>query len=100
MLLDDSLQHFRRDVVVPDAFRIDDGDGTLLADPQAVRLGAIDAMLPRQQAQIRKSLFQIIPGKDGGISGGTMRLGLVRAKENVAADPPNLQVGCDLSQTL
>ena len=99
MLLDDSLQHFRRNVVVPDAFRIDDGDGTLLTDPQAVRLGAIDAMLARQQAQIREAFFQIIPGNDGDISRGAMRIGLVRAKENVATDLPNLQVRCNLSQT-
>ena len=100
MLLDDSLQHFRRDVVIPDAFRIDDGDGTLLADPQAVRLSAIDAMLARQQAKLREALFQIIPGNDGDIPGGAMRLGRVRAKQDVASDFPNLQVRCNLSQTL
>lgn len=57
-------------------------------------------MLAHQQAQISEALFQIIPGNDGDISGGAMRLGLVRAKENVAPDLANLQVRCNLSQTL
>ena len=57
-------------------------------------------MLAHQQAQISEALFQIIPGNDGDISGGAMRLGLVRAKENVAPDLANLQVRGNLSQTL
>lgn len=57
-------------------------------------------MLAHQQAQISEALFHIISGNDGDISGGAMRLGLVRAKQNVATDLPNLQVRCNLSQTL
>ena len=48
MLLDDPLQDLRRAAPVPDPFRIDDRYRSLLADAQAVRLGAVDAALARE----------------------------------------------------
>ena len=45
VLLDDPFEHRRVAVVVPGPFRIDDGDGSLLADAQAIGLGAVDPAL-------------------------------------------------------
>lgn len=45
MLLDDTLEHLGRAGVIPDAFRVDHRDRAVPAHPQAIRLGAGDAVL-------------------------------------------------------
>ena len=54
----------------------------------------------RSKAKLREALFQIIPGNVGDLPGGATRLGRVRAKQDVASDFSDLQVRCNLSQTL
>ena len=44
VLLNNALQHFGRRGVIPDAFRIHDGDGAAFADAQTVGLGAVHAV--------------------------------------------------------
>src|SRR5579872_7461424 len=86
MFLDDSLQHFGRRRVIPDTVGIDDCDRPLLADPQAVGLGAINAVFTLQEATLSKPLLQIIPGDVGDLAGSAFRIGLVGAKKDVAAE--------------
>ena len=48
VLLNDSLQHLGCEGPVPDAIRVNDRHGSLLADLQAVSLGSIDAALSNE----------------------------------------------------
>ena len=93
MLLDDSLQGFGGGGVVPDAFGIDQGDGALLADAEAVGLGAIDAV---EEAEFGQAALEIVPGFKAGFFGAALGIGLVAAKENVAADSGDASSGGDL----
>ena len=46
--------------MIPDAFRIDHGDGAVEADAQAVRLGAIDLAVLRQ-VEFDEPLLEVLP---------------------------------------
>ena len=62
VLLNNPLQHGRSAGVVPNPFRIHDGNGALLADPQAIRFGAIHAVVRLRQAQFLQTLLEVVPG--------------------------------------
>ena len=68
VLLDDALQGLRRGGMVPDAFGIDHGDGTLFADAQAIGLGPVDAV---EQAQLGQTALEILPGFAGRLPGNS-----------------------------
>jgi hypothetical protein len=52
VFLNDAFQECRRNGVVPDSFRINDGYRSLVADPQAVCFGAIDRSVRSSQAKL------------------------------------------------
>jgi len=61
MFLDDAFEHIGSDGVVPDSVRIYDCDGSLLAYPEAVGLGTINAILAFGEIQFFESALQVIP---------------------------------------
>src|SRR5690606_15065149 len=80
VLLDDALEDLVGGGMVPGAFGVDDGDGTLLADAQAVRLRPVDARLALNEAQLGQALLQVVPGCDRFGLRGALGLGLVGAQ--------------------
>src|SRR5437667_12649685 len=61
MHLDDSLQHFGRAGVVPNRFRIHDGDWSLGAHAQAIHFASIDQWLRPGQVEFFQPPLQIFP---------------------------------------
>ncbi len=61
MLLNNPFQHGRRDRVVPGAIGIHNCNRALLANAQAIRLGAVYGMLGLRQAQLLQAPLQIVP---------------------------------------
>jgi hypothetical protein len=61
MLLDNTLERVRPAAVVPGSFRVDDGDRTGLAYPQAIGLGPVNASLLREP-HLFQAAFEKIPG--------------------------------------
>jgi len=98
MLLDDPLDHFRRDRVIPGSFRVDHRYGTLLADAQAIRLRSVNTLIAGQQTQLSQAPFQILPGFESCFLRRALRLGLIAAQKYVAADAANLQALRNLNQ--
>ncbi len=84
LLLDDALEDLRRASPVPDALGVDERDRALLADLQAVRLGAVDAARSNQ-AEFDEAALQEFPGFQAFRFARTLRLGLIAAEEDVAA---------------
>ena len=90
MFLNDPLQHFGSRRMIPDTVRINHRDGPLLANPQAVRLRAVNAILALHQAALGEAFLQVIPGRIGYLVRRAFGFGLIRAEENMAremADP-------------
>ena len=83
MLLNDSLQHFRRARVIPRAFRINDGDGAALADAEAIGFGAKNQRLGTGQAEFLQAAFQKTPRGQAVFLGAALGFGLVGAQKNV-----------------
>jgi hypothetical protein len=78
--------------VIPDAFWIDDRDGALEADAQAVRLGAVDRRVPTAcEVELLEAFFQEFPRDEAGFLGAAFRLGLIGAEEDVALDLPDAE---------
>ena len=100
VLLYNSLDDFRRGRAIPGSIGVDDGDGTLLADAQAIRLGAVDTVGTGQEAQLRQAALQIFPRFETHFFGGALGLGLVAAQQDVAADVADLQALRDLNEAL
>ena len=61
VLLDNALENLGRASPVPDAVRVNHGHWTLLANPQAVCLGAVNPALA-DQAKLVQAFLQIAPG--------------------------------------
>src|SRR5437763_12371868 len=87
MVLDDSLQYCWRARMVPDTFGIDDRDGAARANPEAIHLAAIDQRLGTHQPQFLQSFFQKLPGLEARFFGAAIRLGLIRAQQDVPPIP-------------
>ena len=83
MALDDLLEHLRRAGVIPDAVGIDDRDGPVGADAQAVDLAAIDQRLRPGEVERLEAGLEEFPGRERLFARRALRLGLVRAQENV-----------------
>lgn len=62
MLLDDALEIRLVTMAVPGSFRVYDGDGTLRADPQAIRLRSEDGALCVHQSEFFEASFEELPG--------------------------------------
>src|SRR5579864_8705509 len=61
MLLNDPLGIARRDVAIPRAFRIDDADRPLGADPQALAFGAVARPVTAGDLELLHPLFYEFP---------------------------------------
>src|SRR6187399_2748728 len=90
MLLDDSLQNRRIALAIPRAFRVDDGNRSGLADTEAVRLRAENAVV--RQPKLDQAPLQVIPRHDRSLAIAAFRLGLVAAEEDVAPRDPDAQL--------
>jgi hypothetical protein len=62
VFLNNPLQNGRRAGVVPDPLGINHSNGTLLADPEAVRLGSINASVGFREAKFLQALLEVVPG--------------------------------------
>ena len=85
VLLDDSLEHRWIASAVPRALRVDHGDRPLLADAQAVGLGAVDAALLRE-AELPEAPLEVVPGREPALLLAALGGGLVAAEEDVPPD--------------
>src|SRR5262245_28671460 len=85
VLLDDALEHLRGAGAVPDAVGVHDRDRPVDADAKAVGLGAVDAAVSHQSELLQPAL-QELPRLEAGFLARALRLGLVGAQEDVAAD--------------
>lgn len=79
MFLDDSFQHGRRTRVIPNRFRINDRDGAMDANTQAIGFRAIDQRFSLGEIQFFQSLFQEFPRLQAGLLCAAFGFGLVRA---------------------
>jgi hypothetical protein len=89
VLLNDTLDHLRRDRVVPDTVGIHHRDRALFANLQAIGLSSIDAVLALHQPDLDQALLQIFPGRIGHFMWSALRFGLIRAKKDVALEMPD-----------
>ena len=89
MFLYDALHRLRSDVMIPDAFGIDEGDGSALADAEAIGARTVDLV---QQAEFAQTPLEIVPSLDAFFAGAAFGLGLIGAQKNVAADGGQLQI--------
>ena len=76
MLLNDPLQNLGSRGVIPNAFRIDDGNGSTLADAEAVRFRAIGDVLALGEAQLAQAALQIIPCRHVNLVRSALRIRL------------------------
>src|SRR5581483_5044963 len=67
VLLNDSLDILRGDILVPRPFRIDDTNGPGSADPQALALGAVAWPVRPGEVQLLEPLLEILPGFLSGL---------------------------------
>jgi hypothetical protein len=91
VFLHDTLDHFRRDGVVPDAIGIHYRDRALFANLQAIGLGSKDAVLALHQPDLDQPLLQILPGRIAHLVWSALRFRLIRAQEDVALEVPNAE---------
>lgn len=80
--MDDALEDFGTARVVPNALRIDDGDGPVRAYPQAIGLGTVNPPLTGK-SQLVEAPLQVLPRLKSGMFVAALRLGLIAAKEDV-----------------
>lgn len=64
--------------MIPDALRVDECDGALVADLQTVDLAAKDTM-SGGKIEFAESFFQVIPGLQAGLPIATLGFGLIAA---------------------
>src|SRR5258706_16047281 len=82
MVLNDSLERGRITGAIPRALRIDDGDWSAFADPQAVRLAAKDASLFRK-VELLQSALEVLPRLEPACLLAAFGFRLIAAQENV-----------------
>ena len=63
MLLDDALEIGLVTMSIPGSFRVDDGDGPLDTDPQAICLRAIDGTFRVDESEFLEALFEKLPSR-------------------------------------
>src|SRR6185295_12019650 len=83
MFLHDPLEDRRIALAVPRALRIDDGNRSAFADPQAVGLGAENAAV-LGQPQLFEARLQELPCDKAAMQVAALWLGLIAAQKNVA----------------
>src|SRR5688572_30674129 len=83
MLLDDFFEHFGSAGVIPDAFRVNDGDGAIHAYAQTVGFGAKYERFWTGKLQLFQARLEILPGAQTFLALATFRLGLIGTQEDV-----------------
>ncbi len=91
MLLNDPLEYFICAGVIPDCVGIDDSDGTLSADPEAIDFTSPD-MDEALETELVGPLFQIGPGIEPLFLGAAFCDALIAAEEDVSATLSNPQI--------
>src|SRR5687768_2097101 len=91
MFLEDTFEHGRIALPVPDPIGIDHGDGAAAADVEAVGAGGVDAFLARKP-QLLEALVQVLPGADRPLAAAALGLGRIAAEEHVALDLPDAEL--------
>ena len=100
MLLNDPLQYCGSRRMIPDALRVDHGDGTLFADLQTVRLGAENAVLSLRQTCFDQALLKKLPRRVTDFAGRTLWLCLSSAQKDVPAKTADAKQLSFFSNTL
>jgi len=86
MVLDDLFENFGGTGVVPHFVGINDGNGTIFTNAQAIGFGAEDAS-PLAKTQLFETAFEEVPGGKTGFFRTTFGFGLIAAEKNVPLDP-------------
>jgi hypothetical protein len=96
VFLDDAFEDFGGAGVVPGAFGVDDGDGAVDADLEAIGLGAVDEGVGAGEFEFLEAALEVIPGGDAFLLVAALGLGLVSAEEDMAFDFFDAQIsdGC------
>src|SRR5439155_935288 len=89
MFLNNALEHFRRDGVVPRSIGIDDRNGTLLANAQAICFRAVNGVVRFCQSEFFEPLLQVLPRCQAFFLWRAYGFRLIRAQENVPPDSSN-----------
>ena len=100
VLLEDTFDDFLGGGVIPDAIGVDQGDGAMLADAEAVGFGAEDALRALHEVEFGESFFEVVPTGDACLFVAAFWLGLVGAEEDVPADATDAEVGGYLREAL
>lgn len=85
MLLYNALDHLGVCVAVPVPTGVDQQDGAVLTDAQAVRLGTQDSRFPPVQSKLLQPPFEVVPGYEPLPFIAANRLGLIRAQKYMPA---------------
>ena len=80
VFVDKTWHLLRGHTVIPDAFGINDGDGALNANAQAIHLAPIDHRFRLDQVQFLEAPLQIIPGLQAFLFRRAFGVGLVGAE--------------------
>jgi len=84
VLLNNPFQNGGCAGVVPDLIRVNDCDGTLLADPQAIGLGAHDLWIgPAGQTQLVEAEFEVLPRFQSALFGAAFGVCLIATEKDV-----------------
>ena len=85
MFLDNAFQHCRRARVIPRALWINNSNGALCANAQAIDLRAIDQRFRPDEIKFLKSRLQKFPRGEGLFARAAFGFVRVHAEEDVAA---------------
>lgn len=83
MFLNDALEDGWVAGVIPSAFGVDECDGALLADAEAVGFGA-EGPAGADEAELGEAAFEVSPGFEGTGFVAAFGLGLIAAEKDVA----------------
>ncbi len=83
MLRDNSVEIFRRTLAIPDAVWIDHGDWTIGANPQTIRLRALDAAM-LAEPQLLQAFFEMLPARCGQFRRTATLFAVSRAEKNMS----------------
>lgn len=86
VLLDDLFKVFGIATSVPCSFRVNDGDGALFAEAEAIGFCSEDASFFRE-FEFLESFFEVVPGFKRDSFAAALGFSLVAAKEDVSLGP-------------
>ena len=93
MFPDDPFEDLGRARVVPSTLGIDDGDGAVDADLEAIGLGAGDGAAGAGEAEFAETSLQVFPRFQRTRAVAALRFGGIGAEEDVASDGRQADLG-------